>query len=447
MKSKIIYTWYWIRHSYWFFPAIMVLGSIVLHYITIFLDDMMVAKGWAELYSWMYPNKPQGARAVLSTIAGSMITVAGVVFSITMVALTLASTQFGPRLLINFIRDKGNQFVLGTFISTFVYCLLILRTIRDGEDTVYVPDLSVSVGVILALLSIAVLIFFIHHVAQSIQASNIIQNVKNDLDHTVNRLFPETGISSNSSVTNPWATIQDIPHDFVENSAEVTSSKNGYIQGIDISGIAKFALDNDVIVKMIYKPGNYLFNGSIFARVYPEERSDEINKEKLINYVMTGNKRTNSQDIEFAIDQLVEIAVRSLSPGINDPFTAITCVDQLGDVMYRLRKKSFPGPRIYDKKNRLRVIRKRVTYSDLMDTAFNQIRQNSTTVASVTIRLLATMRLLSEGVNTEEVKHAVLMHTRMIYRGAETGLHEELDKNKAKDIYLQTLANLGVRDG
>lgn len=445
MKTKLLNFWYRIRYSYWFFPALMVLGSIILHYVMIFLDNLVISMGWSEIYTWMYPNKPEGARAVLSTIAGSMITVAGVVFSITMVALTLASTQFGPRLLINFIKDTGNQIVLGTFLSTFVYCLLILRTIRSGEVASYVPDISISVGVMLALLSIMVLIYFIHHVAESIQASNIINNVKGDLDKIVNNLLPSTDVTTNRSVKNPWMTLEDIPSDFNENCQDAVATKSGYIQAIDISGIKNFAISNQVIIKLNYKPGNYIFRGSAFARIYPGETIDISTAGILNSYFITGSNRTNEQDIEFAVDQLVEIAVRSLSPGINDPFTAITCIDQLGDVLNTLKNKSFHEELVYDENNRLRLIRKRLTFSDLMDSALNQIRQNSKTIASVTIRLLKILRVLSQDVKSDEIRHSIYKHAKMINRGAEAGITEELDRKKALDIYSGILENLGFK--
>ncbi len=445
MKTKLLNLWYRIRHSYWFFPTLMVLGSIVLHYVMISLDNLVVSTGWSQVYEWMYPNKPEGARALLSIVAGSMITVAGVVFSITMVALTLASTQFGPRLLINFIRDTGNQVVLGTFISTFVYCLLVLRTIRSGEEALYVPDLSISMGVLLALISIIVLIYFFHHVAESIQASHIINNVKMDLDNTVNRLLPDLESLSANSVKNPWMTLQDLPPDFDENSYEISATKSGYLQAMDLGGIKHFAIENDLIVRSFHKPGDYIFHGSTIAKIYPEGDFDSSKGTKFNSFLITGKNRTNEQDIEFAMDQLVEIAVRSLSPGVNDPFTAITCIDQLGDVMCTLKDRSFPLTHIYDERNRLRVITKSVSFSDLMDTAFNQIRQNSKSVASVTIRLLHTLCVLSVNTRSEEISSSVLKHARMIYRGAGEGLREELDRKKAYDIYCEIMDNLGIR--
>ncbi len=146
---------------------------------------------WVDKLGWIYTRGPDGARAVLSTIAGSMITVAGVVFSVTIVALSLASNQFGPRLLRNFMRDRGNQIVLGTFVATYLYCLLVMRTVQGMDGSQFVPHLSVTVAILMAVASLGVLIYFIHHVAVSIQAPELIANVAHELHEAIDRLFPE----------------------------------------------------------------------------------------------------------------------------------------------------------------------------------------------------------------------------------------------------------------
>ena len=182
--------WDYLRGTYWAVPSAMAAAAVGLSVAMIQLDEATTAT-MLERWSWVYTGGPEGARAVLSTIAASMITVAGVTFSITIVALTLASQQFGPRLLKNFLRDLGNQIVLGTFVSTYLYCLLVLRTVRGSDAEEFVPHLAVTVGVVLAILSLGVLIFFIHHVATSIQASRIIANVANDLELAIERMFPD----------------------------------------------------------------------------------------------------------------------------------------------------------------------------------------------------------------------------------------------------------------
>ncbi|MGA6926315.1 MAG: DUF2254 family protein, partial [Desulfosarcina sp.] len=171
-------------------PALMAAGSIVLAIATITIDKSFLYN--AETQPWLvYSGGPDGARAVLSTIAGSMMTVAGVVFSITIVVLSLASSQFGPRLIRNFMNVKANQMVLGTFVATYMYCILVLHTANATEGARFVPILSVTVGVALSLVSLGVLIYFIHSVSESIQAENIISRVRHDLDKTIDRIFPE----------------------------------------------------------------------------------------------------------------------------------------------------------------------------------------------------------------------------------------------------------------
>ncbi|MEX0998785.1 MAG: DUF2254 domain-containing protein [Thermodesulfobacteriota bacterium] len=203
--------WYNVGSSFWFLPALMVASSIAFSFIMIYVDANIVKVSGIESLGWIYENKPEGARALLSTVAGSMITVAGVVFSITIVALTLASTQYGPRLLGNFMRDKGNQVVLGTFIATFTYCLLILRTIRGGEDSSFIPHLSVTIGVLFAIFSISVLIYFIHHAATSIQASNVISGVSKNLKHTIDLTFPERIGQGKTELPDWWKTPNELP--------------------------------------------------------------------------------------------------------------------------------------------------------------------------------------------------------------------------------------------
>ncbi len=193
-SARLAQLWESLRTSYWFVPTVMTAGAVGLSFASVHLDQVVKAE-WVRAVGWIWAGSPEGARQVLSTIAGSMITVAGVAFSITIVALTLASTQFGPRLLRNFVRDLGNQVVLGTFVSTFVYCLLVLRTVRGGDVAEFVPYLSVTLGVAFALASLGVLIYFIHHVSGAIQAEHLIASVADELEDAIERMFPESWAS------------------------------------------------------------------------------------------------------------------------------------------------------------------------------------------------------------------------------------------------------------
>jgi uncharacterized membrane protein len=233
MKAKLINFWEALHTSFWFLPALMTFGAIGLSFATIALD-WLVKERLLKRVALVWIGGIEGARQLLSTIAGSMITVTGVVFSITIVVLALASSQFGPRLLRNFMRDRGNQVVLGTFIATFTYCLLVLRSIHGGDGAPFVPYISVSLGIALALMSVAVLIYFIHHVSVIIQAPTVIAMIATELEAGIERLFPEK-LDQSGSI--PQTRHKPIPSNFDQHAKPIAASHTGYLQSIDSAGL------------------------------------------------------------------------------------------------------------------------------------------------------------------------------------------------------------------
>ncbi len=188
MFTKLITFWERLHGTFWFLPTIMVILAIILAATMIYLDQR-IPLDEQDIFDWLGTNSAEGARSFLSTVAGSMISVAGVTFSITLVALSQTSSQYGPRLITNFLRNRGNQIVLGTFIATFVYCMLVLRTIRGTEEFAFVPHIAVTIGMVLAILSVGVLVFFIHHISTSLQAETIVTNIGHDLEASIARLL------------------------------------------------------------------------------------------------------------------------------------------------------------------------------------------------------------------------------------------------------------------
>ncbi|MFU8805120.1 MAG: DUF2254 domain-containing protein, partial [Bradymonadaceae bacterium] len=238
MKANLLKFWERLRTSYWFLPTLMTMAVVILSIGTLLLDHR-IGQDWMEQVVWLDTSKPEGARALLSAVATSMITVAGVTFSITIASVSLASSQFGPRILTNFMRDRGNQFVLGTFIATFVYSLLILRTIRGGDDdTVFVPENSILVALGLTLASVGVLIFFIHHISDSLRVSTVIANIGQDLDHGVQDLFP-TRLGMGQKDSRGARGERDLPENFDDEAVAVLSVQDGYIQGVDGEGLLR----------------------------------------------------------------------------------------------------------------------------------------------------------------------------------------------------------------
>lgn len=442
MKSRIVHLWDTINSSLWFIPAVMTFVTIAMSFASISLD-VMVKEKLADRIGWLWAGGPQGAREILSTIAGSMITVAGVVFSITVVVLALASSQFGPRILRNFMRDRGNQIVLGTFISTFTYCLLVLRTIRgqDGSSE-FVPHVSVTVGIVLALASLGVLIYFIHHVSVSIQAPIIIARVAEEFDRGVERLFPEMlGESPPEEIES--ANASHVPPALDLDGGRVPSCATGYLQAIDSDGLIGVANEKDLLIKVNFHPGEFITEGSDLVLTWPRQIIDKNLITEINSAFILGAERTETQDIAFSVHQLVEIAVRALSPGINDPFTALTCIDRLGAALCLLAERKMPSPYRYDASGKLRVIAKVTSFAELTNVAFEPIRQYGRSSALVDIRLLDTLSVIAAHVRREQDRRALVRHAHMIERASREALAEQVERNAVEERYYSVLKALG----
>lgn len=437
MKIRLLELWDRLRSSLWFLPALMTLSAAAFAQATVALDSRFDGT-LPDYLSWVYAGGAEGASAVLSTIAGSMITIAGVVFSLTLVALSLASSQFGPRLLRNFMRDRTNQATIGTFIATFLYCLLVLRTIRHLEGDTFVPQISVTFGVVFAVVSLGVLIYFIHHMAVSIQADEIIARVSDEVAEGIERLFPE---HIGKSAARPELD-GTLPADFETNSTAVRAADDGYLGFVDAEELMSIATCEDLLLQVGFRPGHYLVADTILLRVHPSQRIDPQICERLQRAFVVGAQRTAAQDIEFSLSQLVEIAVRALSPGINDPFTAVRCVDRLSSSLCRLARRQMPSPYRFDEENQLRVIAPAITFAALLDAGFDQIRQSASANVAVTIRLLEALAQIGHFTAERTDRNAVLRQAQMIVSAARTAEMAEDDLRDVEERYEQLVRAL-----
>jgi uncharacterized membrane protein len=433
MRVQIFKTWDRVRSSFWFLPAVMAGVAMLLAFATVALDEPV--RNWLTLnWGWTFTGGAEGASSLLGAISGSMITLAGVVFSMTLVALSLASSQLGPRLLRNFMRDPTTQTVLGTFVATFLYCLMVLRTIRRAEEISFVPHLSVSLSVLLAVVSVGILIYFIHHVSVSIQANEIVAQVGTELIEGIEHLFPERiGRGAPQIPTEPPDA--GFLNTFGWEARPIRSAGDGYLQFVDGDALMKLAMQEDVVIRLERRPGHYVITGRPLVSVWPENRVNDQLIDRVNSAFALGNQQTPGQDIEFVVNQLVEIAIRALSPGVNDPFTAMTCVDQLGSALCRLAQRDMPSPYRYDNQDQLRVIAPVFTFTDVTDTAFNQIRQYGRSSTAVTIRLLETIAEVAGCVHRPEDRAALLRHAKMIARGARDGLLEDEDRQEVEERF------------
>lgn len=423
MKLKLLHYWDVVTTSFWFLPALITLAAAILSFATVALDAMVTEK-WIDQNGWVFTGGPEAASATLAAIAGSMITIAGVVFSMTLVALSLASSQFGPRLLRNFMRDTANQVVLGIFIATFLYCLLVLRTIRWSDANEFVPHVSVTLGVAFAVVSLGVLIYFIHHVAVSIQADALAAAVGADLLRSIERLFPDERQPDAKDA--PLETKHSSERVVEDDSGPILAARDGYVQRVDLDALLEMAAKQGVVVRVERRPGHYVVVGAPLAHAAPAGRVDDDFARKLAGVFIVGSQRVPAQDVEYAANQLVEVAVRALSPGVNDPFTAITCVDRIGSALSVLARRAMPSPRHYDAEGVLRVIFPAVTFVDVLDCSLNQIRQYARDSAAVNIRMLEMIAVVAQFARRPEDIAALRLHADMIARGAD--LPEEEDR-------------------
>ncbi len=432
MKTFLLKHWDRLRSSFWFIPSLMAGAAIALSFITVALDEEVTDR-WLQSHGWAYTGGAEGASSLLSTVAASMIGIAGVVFSMTLVVLSLASSQLGPRLLRSFMRDTANQIVLGTFVATFVYCLLVLRTIRRVDEVAFVPHLSVTVGVLLALASLGVLIYFIHHVSVSIQADEVVARVGTELNQGIERLFPERNASG--ALPTDRTTRAETPPHFDRESLAIASRTDGYFQIVDLDALTRIAADSDLFFRLDHRPGAYVVKGRPLLKASPADRvTDDLASRANAAFVM-GNQRTSSQDVEFAVHQLVEIAVRALSPGINDPFTAITCVDRLGSALCRLATRRMDAPQGIDDSGTLRVVVSAPTFRHLVDAAFDPIRQYARSSVGVTIRLLDTIAVIAGLAVRNEDRDALKRQAELIVDSARVELRESGDLREVEEHY------------
>lgn len=407
MKLRLLKLLEDMRSSYWFVPTIMAIAAVILGATVIYVDAE-IGSGWLNGLGWYQSNKADGARAVLSTIAGSAITVAGVVFSITIVSVSFAASQYGPRVLTNFMGDRGNQITLGTFIGTFLYCLMVLRTIRGGNEGDFVPDLAIIVALLLALSSIAVLIFFIHHVPHSIHVNSVVAGIGRQLITSLDERFPEfIGWPSKDGELDeaevPAWLRDDAPQPGAD-LASVGSRGTGYIEAIDDEHLMEIATRANLILRLQYQPGDYIHKGRSFALAWPKEQITNETLTALQNSFSVSSRRTPLQDTRFLVDELVEVGTRALSPGVNDPFTAITCLDWLGAALTEVGCRQLPNPYRSDEDGKLRVVAPPHTFGGYVERSLGQFRQYLATDKNACIHAFLTIGRVGDAcLNNEQI--------------------------------------------
>ena len=334
-----------LRSGFWFVPLLMLAFATALALILLHVDER-VDPGIKASLAWAYSGGPEGARSLLSTIAGSMITAASVTFSLASVALSIASQQYGSRVLRNFMRDKITQVLLGTFVSTFIYSVLVVRAIRGSDVSGgFVPAISVTVSIALSLASLVLLVFFIHHISASIQASRIVRVIADEMAGAISKF-------SESRAEAPWEDRITKKEDGRQTTSVAMTSaamvEGGYLQSIDLDTLLDVATQRDAVIEIVVKAGDHLVPGDEVARIRGKLPEDEL--QRVVHSFLLGGERTPTQDIRYHFQQLTEVIIRALSPGINDPFTAVNGIDELTSAIPLLAKCARVADRCCDDK-------------------------------------------------------------------------------------------------
>ncbi len=436
LRARVIDFWDEVRSSYWFIPSLMTIGAGVLSVALVSVDER-VGPDWMQNVSFLTANKPDGARVFLSTIAGSMIGVAGVTFSITIASVVYATGQYGPRLLTNFMDDRGNQITLGTFISTFLYCLLVLRTIRasdegDGPQVIaeFVPHVSILIGLILALASLGVFIYFIHHIPESIHVSNLVAGVGRDLRERLETLFPERIGTSETTrdAKNDGDANTSVPERFFEEAKRIAADSAGYVRGVDSVQLLNLASEHDLLFRIRHRPGDFVADGDTLVLAWPPDRiSDDVLEDVRLAFAW-GAQRTARQDVRFLVNELVEIAARALSPGVNDPFTAISCLDWLSATLKALAGRDFPEPTRYDESGALRIVAEPTTFGEFVDGVYGQLRPYLVTDRNAVLHALTTIGEISGRITDPSQVTVLRDQADALLQGANAALQIDADK-------------------
>lgn len=425
--------------SFWFLPTLMAMLAVAAALLSTAWDHQL-GDQWVPAIGWVWSGSAEGARSVLSTVAGSLMTVISIVFSLTITTLAQTSSHFGPRVLRNFMADRGTQFVLGTFLSTFIFCLLVLRTIRSVEEQSFVPIVSVNLGIGLTLVSLTVLIYFIHHMARSIQAEHLIAGVGTEFLRALPHLFPdEIGHSGPQQATETaW-----LDERRWQQAEPILAQGQGYIQHIDDQRLMSLACQHQLLLRLIRRPGNFISPGDVLLKgLAPDAFSPEL-QAQLRKCFILGWQRTPNQDSSYALEQLVEIALRALSPGINEPYTAITCIDWIGTCLRGVAAHDPPSPLRRDNQGELRVIAPVLNFAELAELSLGPIRAYGAGSLQIVLHLLTTLEAMGPQLSRQTEREALARQARLLGQDAIkqlSGAEDHLRIDKALRLTLSGLS-------
>ena len=414
MSSSFRAFWLDVRASYWFIPALLTVFAFLLALGTVWIDRHGGSQ-WLSYLGWFEPSRPEGARAQLTVIATATIGIASTVFAITIAAVAYASGNYGPRLLTNFMNDRGNQVSLGVFIATFMFNLMVLRVVRNpetgaagpAEAAAFVPQVSVIVAAGSMILAVAVLVYFLHHIPASIRINSVLGGIGRRLIHDIEARFPEEGGAAEPQP--------------IERGEPVRATDTGYIEIIDFAALDRLAKKEGMKVALQVRTGDFIHPHLPMVEVSGATLHRELQR-KIRDCFSLGESRTPTQDLEFLIDELVEIGLRALSPGVNDPFTAITSMHWMAAAAAKLADRSLsegPEQENYDP-NRVRPVPD--NFEHFIRRSFGAIRPSAAGNTTAALMFLNAIFGVILGATSQPRRMILLEEARRMVRQAETAL-------------------------
>jgi uncharacterized membrane protein len=420
------YQWDRMKVSFWFAPVVMSLGAILLAWLMFWLDGQIPNEVLQES-RLVLTGTPGEIRAWLIGMASTILATAGVVFTLLTLPLSTVAAQYGSRLLRVFLGDRTTQFVLGTFVATFVYCLAAALSIPPPTVEPEGPQITVTVGLFLMLATFSSLILLVQHISTMLQAPNIAAAAGIELRDVVQAEMPEQVMSGADCKQGAGI----LPDSLMEKDGyPILVQHTGYIQYIDPQYILTLAQEHNLVIHQLRKPGDIVWHNERVALVWPAAKVDEELDRQLRNAFRIGNGRTPTQDVAYAFNQLVEMAVRAMSPAINDPFTAMTCLDHIGEGLMLFLMQGEKSPCYYDQDHQLRLILEPVTFTELLSGAFDMLRHASCDNASVLLHMLKVISDISQGAASPEVRQELIRHVGLIQAESHAGAIIEWDRER-----------------
>ena len=396
------------------------------------LEEMFPAvSAWVPRTIFPSHADPQVAQVILGAIGGSIMTVVSIVFAILLMTLTLASMQFSPRIILGFARDGVTQWTLGIFLGTFSYCMAALPAARSLPHP-FAPVATVLGAMLLALSCVAWLLFFIHHISQAISVNQIVDKIASETEAVINDLMPWPRKLSHITV--------DERVEALKWELTISNDVSGYIRFIDVKRLAALAKSYHIKILVLRRVGHFVPEGVPFLKISRAERVPPERVAEVRALFDFGPSRTLQQDVEFGVLQIVDIALKAISPAVNDPSTAISCVDQLGRILIRVASREAPESKLYDPPGILRVYVPWITFDRLLDSAFEQIRMYSKSDVPVSLRMLRALGDIAATTEDPEIHQILLDRASRIVAGCAERLGEhELREIRARSSALQNV--------